>query len=137
MSKGISIIIPCYNEAPKVLHATVEDVKSAFKSDAAIDYEILIVNDGSKKYQYADEFEEAHVSMVHHKVNKGYGAALKTGITHAKHKWIGITDADGTYPNQDFSEFVKHMDEYDMIVGARPWKDISAAINPVRGFPWR
>jgi glycosyltransferase involved in cell wall biosynthesis len=67
------------------------------------------------------------VTVIHHRQNRGYGAALKTGLRHAKHDLICITDADGTYPNQRIPELSKrlHDEEYDMVVGARVGANVS------------
>ena len=61
---------------------------------------------------------------MEHKVNRGYGAALSTGLRHAKFPWIGIIDADGTYPVERFAEMLGLTGDYRMIVGARRWSDI-------------
>lgn len=121
----ISILIPCYNEAPEILISTIESIKKSFESANTNNFEIIVINDGSKKYNYSDISIEK-VLFIEHSANKGYGAALKTGIKHSKYDWIGITDADGTYPNHEFSTFMHYTSEFDMIVGARPWKSISA-----------
>jgi glycosyltransferase involved in cell wall biosynthesis len=52
-------------------------------------------------------------------VNKGYGAALKTGILHADGEWILIIDADGSYSPKDIPKLLEHIQDYDMVVGAR------------------
>jgi len=63
--------------------------------------------------------------LIQHPVNRGYGAALKTGIKSANGYWILITDADGTYPNEYIPELLKYSDEYDMVVGARTGENVS------------
>jgi len=57
--------------------------------------------------------------VLNHKVNRGYGASLKTGMCHTQSEIVAITDADGTYPNERIPELVSHMKDYDMVVGAR------------------
>jgi glycosyltransferase involved in cell wall biosynthesis len=52
----------------------------------------------------------------------GYGACLKTGIKKSKYDWIGICDADGTYPVEKFPDFIKHIKDNDMIIGVRRGK---------------
>lgn len=129
MIKNISIIIPCYNESPDVLEKTVSELKKSVSSRVD-NYEIIIVNDGSTDFTYPENFGE-NTHFITHPVNKGYGAALKTGIKHASCEWIGITDADGTYPNDCFHELLAYTDDNDMVIGARSWEDISL----VRRFP--
>ncbi len=122
--QGISIIIPCYNESPEVLLQTISEIKEGFTSKELDNYEIIVVNDGSKKFSY--NINETNVRFISHNINRGYGAALKTGIRNATNNYIGITDADGTYPNRLFPEMLAHCHDYDMVVGARPWNQISA-----------
>jgi glycosyltransferase involved in cell wall biosynthesis len=125
---SITLIIPCYNEHPDVLKSTVSELETGLKSVA---YEIIIIDDCSKKYRYDDITFSQNVHLVRHKINKGYGSALKTGILHSKYEWIGITDADGTYPNKDFNKLIEKAEGVEMVVGARSWKDIST----LRRFP--
>ena len=123
---GLSVIVPCYNEAREVLQETIDAIKASLEPLAGeCPYEVIVVNDGSKKYNY-DDLAAPRVRIVNHRINKGYGGALKTGIRVSRYAWVGITDADGTYPNARFHEFVQAADGYDMVVGARSWKDISA-----------
>ncbi|MCG3150110.1 MAG: Undecaprenyl-phosphate 4-deoxy-4-formamido-L-arabinose transferase [Verrucomicrobiae bacterium] len=65
------------------------------------DYEVLIVNDGSRDHT-ADVLEELSrqypaVRVVHHPQNRGYGAALRTGFAHARKEWVFYTDGDAQY----------------------------------------
>ena len=57
--------------------------------------------------------------VLRHRSNRGYGAALKTGITAASNPYIVITDADGTYPSEYIPELLAHLEQADMVVGAR------------------
>ncbi len=125
MIQGITIIIPCYNEAPEILANTIDEIKIGFADYNFSNYEILVVNDGSKKHTYK-KFTIEKMRWINHEVNKGYGAALKTGISQAKYEWVGITDADGTYPNREFGRLIDNIGNHNMVVGARPWKQISA-----------
>lgn len=131
-NKDITFIIPCYNEHEQVLTETVRGLKASLQKTGIDNYEIIIVNDGSEIFEYLPEPEE-FVKVLHHNNNRGYGASLKTGIKHAEYEWIGITDADGTYPNETFDELIQFIPKYDMVIGARQWRDISL----VRRFPKR
>lgn len=61
-------------------------------------------------------------------MNRGYGAALKTGARLAKFDLIAITDADGTYPNEKLPELLAAMGDADMIVGARTGKNVNVPL---------
>jgi glycosyltransferase involved in cell wall biosynthesis len=122
---SLSLIIPCYNEAPDVLQETIAGIHAAMQEVPAVVYEILVVNDGSTKYTYDPaQIDAQGARLIQHRINQGYGASLKTGITHAQHDWIAITDADGTYPNARFGDLIKASAGYDMVIGARSWGDI-------------
>src|SRR5262245_29657329 len=93
----LDIIIPVYNEEAKVVKRTVDTIKSAFMSMEGIT--IILVDDGSdQKYDLASLKGEEGIVFVQHEVNRGYGAALKSGILKGSAPWIGFTDADGSYP---------------------------------------
>lgn len=123
MCKEISIIIPCFNEKTEVLKNTVEQLIESTSGEVQ-QFEIIIVDDGSSTYDYKLPWPES-VSLLQHSENRGYGASIKTGINNAKYQWIGITDADGTYPNDKYHKLLKYTNDFDMIIGARQWSDIS------------
>lgn len=120
--KEITIIIPCYNEIPEILKETVLKAELSLKKVENLNYEIIVVNDGSR-YNY-NEIISPQWKIINHEKNKGYGAALKTGIKNSKYAYIGIADADATYPVDKFDLLIKDVDNYDMIVGSRSWKHI-------------
>jgi glycosyltransferase involved in cell wall biosynthesis len=118
-----SFIIPCFNEKPDVLKTLTDNLSGVLNRISGLTYEIIIINDGSTKYKYP-QFNSGNIKIITHSHNKGYGASILTGILSAKSEWIGITDADGTYPVEYFEEFLKYTDDFDMIVGRRSWNDI-------------
>jgi glycosyltransferase involved in cell wall biosynthesis len=95
----LSIVIPAYNEE-KALGAIVQRCLAArehIKSGTGIsDVEVIVVNDGSadRTADVAGQFAE--INVLSHPVNKGYGAALKTGFAAAKGDLVSFLDADGT-----------------------------------------
>lgn len=122
MIDSITIIVPCYNEEPGVLRQTLDDLGVSVSGED-VAYEIIVVDDGSSTPVELPE-ETGHLRLIRHKKNKGYGSALKTGIRHATFTWIGITDADGTYPNLQFNELFRFAESNDMVIGARAWENI-------------
>lgn len=115
---AVSIIVPAYNE-----EAGIGPVLNAIQSvmdGTDIPYQLLVVDDGSTdRTAQAVLAADAAAEVVRHPENRGYGASLKTGIRHARHDIIVITDADGTYPNEHIPDLVAEMAYYDMVVGAR------------------
>jgi glycosyltransferase involved in cell wall biosynthesis len=78
------------------------------------------VDDGSTDDTGRIAAQFAGISVISHPVNIGYGNAIKTGILRATYEWIGIVDADGSYPIEDIPILIAEMNNgYDMVVGAR------------------
>lgn len=132
MNNGISVIIPVFNEQDAI-RRTVDEVCEAFSNvENMPDYEIIIVNDGSEDgtEDIIREINNTNVKIVTHETNLGYGAALKSGIKHARYQYVATTDADSTYPNSYFPELIKEAQSYDMVVGARTGSKVN--IPPIR-----
>lgn len=87
-------------------------------------YDLIVVNDGSKdetkEVCAAFEAEECF-TLVSHKVNKGYGAAIKSGIKAAKTDLVITIDADGQHTLEDVVNLHRKLEETDadMVVGSR------------------
>ncbi len=112
---SVSILIPAYNEAESI-KSTVELIaqqRSHFK-----DLEIVVINDGSKD-RTGEIARTLPVTLIEHPVNRGYGAGLKSGMARAKHDYILIADADGTYPLEEIPRLMADAPNFDMVVGAR------------------
>jgi len=113
----ISVIIPCFNEQGGI-SAVIEDLKSILKQ-SSLKYEIVVVDDGSTD-QTGDIARKAGATVIEHGVNRGYGAAIKSGVRLAKYDYICITDGDGTYPPKVIPNLVVAIsDGADMSVGSR------------------
>ncbi len=113
----ISIVIPVYNE-----EAAIGDDLDVIKQTMDVTgrpYEVLVVNDGSTDRTEEIVRSRPWVRLLRHDQNRGTGAARTTGIKAAKGDIIIMTDGDGTYPNQDMPRLLQHMEECDMVVGAR------------------
>jgi glycosyltransferase involved in cell wall biosynthesis len=122
-TSGVSIIIPAFNEEAGISKVLEEILLEMNKS--SIDYEIVVVDDGSTD-RTVEIVREEGIEVVQHFSNRGYGAAIKTGITKVKYDSIVITDADGTYPNERICELVSifENEKLDMVVGSRVGKNV-------------
>jgi glycosyltransferase involved in cell wall biosynthesis len=129
-----TVIVPCYNEQ-EAIQDTVVALRTYLGDQNS--YELIVVNDGSSDHspKLLDllSHEQTNLRVLHHDQNRGYGAALKTGIRHAKTELIVITDADGTYPNERIPELVELAADADMVVGSRTGENVR--YSPVRAFP--
>lgn len=123
---SVSIVIPAYNEAAAI-GPTIEAIQQMMVQ-TGLDGEIIIVDDGSKDGTGDAAAASPHVRLFRHPQNKGYGAALKTGIRQARHDIVLITDADGTYPIDRIPYLVQQMEQYDMVVGARTGENVQVPL---------
>jgi glycosyltransferase involved in cell wall biosynthesis len=122
-STGLSICIPVYNERD----AIAETLKRclALRADLARvgvnELEVIAVDDGSKDGSAAAIAEFPQVRLIRHQVNRGYGAALKTGFAAASHDLVGFLDGDATYPPEQFPNLCREImeDRADLVIGSR------------------
>jgi glycosyltransferase involved in cell wall biosynthesis len=126
----VSIIVPAYNEEEGI-STTLADVRLAM-SRQSMEHEIIVVDDGSTDGTVDAVQRQEGVRLVQHHTNRGYGAAIKTGIRQARYDWIAIIDADGTYPPEAMPGLLEKIDQCDMVVGARPSGDVPAARRPAK-----
>lgn len=118
--EGLSMIVPVFNEEYGIV-GVLADLKDTMNS-LDIPGEIIVVDDGSTDGTSIALKNIEGIKIISHRLNQGYGAAIKTGMKEACFEWIGITDADGTYPTEKIPEMAIAMSESDMIVGARTGK---------------
>ena len=116
----LTIVIPAYNEA-EALQLMLNDLLSFAKQR---NWKIIIVNDGSKDStkEVLKNFEsDSTLKVLHHKLNKGYGGAIKSGIKSATTKYCVTIDADGQHNLEDVEKIFRAMIESDadLIVGSR------------------
>ena len=117
----ISIIIPAYNE-----EEGIKKVISELKEITNQECEIIAVNDGSTDQTEKILENIKDIKLINHSYNKGYGAALKSGIRKAQGEYILIIDGDGTYPVNEIPKLLKYTNDYDMVSGVRKGKNFDA-----------
>jgi len=125
--QSISIILPIYNEENSIEKGLAQ-IKKALDTSGWT-YEIIAVNDCSKDRSVEILKNKKDVKVISNPYNLGYGASIKRGMHEAQHEWIGITDLDGTYPNEDFEKLLTYAPHYDMVVGARTGKTVKVPLS--------
>jgi glycosyltransferase involved in cell wall biosynthesis len=122
MEKQISTVIPAFNEEGGIA-AVISETRAAL-AEKGIGVEILVVDDGSSDATAAVAQAQG-ARVIQHRSNRGYGAALKTGIAAATQEIVAIIDADGTYPAVHLPALLAELDHADMVVGARIGGEVS------------
>ena len=119
--KSLSVVFPAFNESANIQH-TVESTRRVL-SAVAEEWEIVVVNDGSRDQtglicdDLANQYPE--VRVVHHITNKGYGAALKSGILAARSGLVFFSDSDGQFDLAELPNLLAWTEHYDIVAGYR------------------
>jgi|YNPNPStandDraft_1061719.scaffolds.fasta_scaffold02640_7 glycosyltransferase involved in cell wall biosynthesis len=119
---GLSIVIPAYNEEANVEKA-VEHV-SAVAQQLGVDYEIILVNDGSidRTGEIGRQLEQRipRFRLVEHYPNRGYGGALKAGFAAATKELIAFVPADNQFDFREVTRLLERIDQgADIVSGYR------------------
>jgi len=120
-----SIVLPVYNEE-RIIPTTIGEIVQVFSSQN-LEWEAVMVDDGSTDESAAVLREMARqypkqLKVISHPYNKGNGAAIKTGIKHTEGDIIICMDVDGQHDPQDILKMLPFLEDYDLVVGARPFK---------------
>ncbi|MFW5983278.1 MAG: glycosyltransferase family 2 protein [bacterium] len=110
----VSIIIPAYNEEDVIS----DTLKKLTNEGLHEKYEIIIIDDGSTD-KTPDILNKFPILVYNHFQNKGYGAALKTGIRKAKGEKIILMDSDGQHDPKYIPEIINSLENCDMVIGER------------------
>lgn len=113
----LTVIVPVHNEV-EALRPFDAAMRAALAS-GGVSGRILYVDDGSTDGS-GKVLEELRAEVITLDLNRGYGAAIKTGILHSDTPWLAIIDADGTYLAEDIPRLFKETRTCDMVVGRRP-----------------
>lgn len=120
----VSFVMPAYNEVENIAEA-VEKAVAALRN-YTVEYEVIVVNDGSSDgtAELLDSLakEEPALRPIHHETNKGYGAALKSGFTSARHDLVFYTDADNQFDVDEIKFLLPMSEKYDIVTGFRIYR---------------
>ncbi|MGD1996824.1 MAG: glycosyltransferase family 2 protein [Anaerolineae bacterium] len=119
----LSVVIPAYNEEEGIAEIIerVLSIRPQLEEAEVGDLELIVVDDGSHDETAAIAGRCPGVRLIRHPVNRGYGAALKTGFGQARGNLLGFLDADGTYPPEHFPNLcrVALTEGADLVIGSR------------------
>jgi glycosyltransferase involved in cell wall biosynthesis len=121
----VSVVVPVFDEEPGV-RVMLEALRGALRDSGRV-HEIVVVDDGSTDATPQILAACEGVTVIRHSENRGYGAALKTGIRAARHSLIVVIDADGTYPVAAIPALLQRCATADMAVGARIGRHVQSA----------
>jgi len=129
---SLTAILPCHNEQDNVRRVTTDCAEALDR--LVIDWEIIIVNDGStdETGKLADELaaENERVHVIHHPRNLGYGIALQNAFARARGEYLFFTDGDGQFDVNQLDRLFPLTEQYDIVNGYR----IDRKDNCIRRF---
>ncbi len=117
----LSIFFPFWNEEKNISQIIMNAVE--VMPTVAEKFEILIIDDGSKDktLSIAEDLVAKYpfIRIISHNTNRGYGAAIKSGLENAKYNYIVFTDGDLQFDLHEVSKFVDCIEKADMVIGYR------------------
>jgi glycosyltransferase involved in cell wall biosynthesis len=116
----LSVVVPIYNEAENLPHL-LDDWIIFCRNNK---FDLIFVDDGSKddsKNILESIPKSKSIKIIHHKVNRGYGAAIKTGIVYVDTDYVITIDADGQHELTSILDLLREIQTHDadMIIGNR------------------
>lgn len=134
---SLSVFFPCYNEEANVENTTRAALRAVQR--IADDYEIIIVDDGSRDRtgEISDRLaaELPHVRAVHNRPNLGYGGALQRGFREATKPWVFYTDGDGQFDFDEIEKLLPLLERFDIVSGYRLDRQ-DPFMRKVNAFGW-
>jgi glycosyltransferase involved in cell wall biosynthesis len=134
---SLSAFFPAHDEEANVV--PLAEALLEVLPQVADTWELIVVDDGSTDATgaLADELARARpgVRVVHHPINRGYGAALRSGFAAARHEYVFFTDGDRQFDPGQIGRLIAELGRADVVVGYRANR-ADHAIRRLNGFAW-
>ncbi|MFH1511396.1 MAG: dolichyl-phosphate beta-glucosyltransferase [Candidatus Woesearchaeota archaeon] len=114
---GVSVVIPAYNEQSRICDS-LKKIQE-FLSRQKMDFEIIVVDDGSKDCTASLVRSTKGVILLENHKNMGKGYSVKRGVLHAKMGYVLFSDADLSTPISELAKLLEHIGYYDIVIGSR------------------
>jgi glycosyltransferase involved in cell wall biosynthesis len=118
---SLTFFFPAYNEAANVEAVIREGLAKLPRF--CDDLELIVIDDGSRDAtgEIADRVaaEDPRVRVIHHRPNRGYGGAVRSGLTAATREYVFFSDGDLQFDLDDIARLIPHVASADVVVGYR------------------
>jgi len=118
---SITAFFPAYNDGGTIASMVIAALRTL--AEVTDDYEVVVVNDGSRDYtgEVLEELARVYphqVRVVQHAGNRGYGGALRSGFANARKEWVFYTDGDAQYDPHELRDLVAALrEDVDVVNG--------------------
>jgi dolichyl-phosphate beta-glucosyltransferase len=132
----MSIVIPAFNEEKRI-NKTLSET-NAYMSDFGMEYEIIVVDDGSldmtRRIVESVATDSQRIRLVRYEMNRGKGHALRTGVLVTKGDFVLVMDADLSTPMEELRKLMPYLSDgrFDIAIGSRGL----ALSEIIRKQPW-
>lgn len=117
----LSLFFPFWNEEKNIERVVMSAIPVL--EEVSNKWEIIMVDDGSsdKTLEISKELasKNSNLKVVTHSPNRGYGAALKSGLENSQYKYVVFTDGDGQFDIRELTKFVEKIETADIVIGFR------------------
>ena len=120
---SVTVVLPAYNVEGRI-RETIKSISSLLENTGLREYEIIVVDDGSKDNTFTEAYESSigpkgKLIVLRYDRNRGKGFALITGILHASKPYIAFIDADGDIPTRQLTYILAPLIKYDAAVTSK------------------